>query len=238
MKSKKKLVINYWILFPIIAIVLVVSIYTAPIKQNIPITTYEECLAQSNSFGGIDPKNHQQTCFFEDGRKYFKTSPPVIPPREEWGYVLPRTSDNDEMFPLTYYNFKSPSIKIGSSGPDGWSNIIIYGNGYNELYYTINENKLNLSLEKFVSFFKEGSDSITIHTFESTSGKKKITINQIPGYQVNSVTDTYVFLRHPDTTQVIIYRYASDPNWYSHPDMIKIFEKIISTTVFEPKGHE
>lgn len=249
MKRKKKISLSlanlynqYQLHILIIAVLLTAFeiFYKPPEKPPAKVETYEECEKQPGSTSrGVDPKNHKYVCSLKDGRRYYKTTPPTLPDFDKWHNVssiqkaYSLTPNNIET--KTYYDFKAPyedyyPMQITSS------RITIHESGLDQLSFSIYLNESYLDLVNFISRFKIPPDNKVVLKPKSNN-LEKIFINKIPGYKLSFDDLTYVFLKHPNTSQVIVFYYKTDPNWYSHHEIVSIFEKIISTTIFEPEGH-
>lgn len=248
MKKKKKIsfsIVNFYnqyqqyVLVCAIILALFVIFYKTPEKPLVKVETYEECQKQPGSFSvGVDPKNHKHICDLKDGRTYYKNTPPIMPTFDRWSYVTNislQTSTHNNFEQRLYYDFKAPyedyyPMQVGTTS------IIIHKSGYDRLDFLIYSNSSNLSLIDFISRYKTSSDNkVTIKL--NSNNSQNIYINQIPGYKILFEDQTYVFLKHPNTAQIIVFSYKTDPNWYSHTDILKIFETIISTTIFVPEGN-
>lgn len=144
-----------------------------------------------------------------------------------WSDSEPRFSDvfQDNK---SVYTYQSPRLSETANWyselvDDSWT--LVEAIGGDPLRYKLLANQQNNSLETILQNLKYGNIKV------EPDNKIPTTINYIPGYRLEDGGITYYLLKHPETTQVLMYRYSD-----LKKKEISVYEKIIQSTRYHPFG--
>lgn len=236
MVKKTKFINNPWIATVVVLIAIIVFVFYENNQKQSPTVsldakegTYDSCKAIRGS--ALRVKKVEDN-FFDYvlvceylGITFEKYAPEGV--IISWNDSEPRFSDvfQDNK---SVYTYQSPHLSetanwYSESVDDSWT--LVEAIGGDPIRYKLIANQQNQSLESILQNLKYGDIKV------EPDNKISIVINSIPGYRVEDGNITYYLLKHPDTTQVFMYRYSN-----LKKKEISVYEKIIQSTRYHPYG--